>query len=81
MPDKAGFLARSWKKLRPMILPTAMLYCGYKGLSAGLDEHDYSKGTYYLFIGYLVFVFLREEAIEQENRDKKQRGPEGKPYV
>jgi len=43
-----------------MIVPGLMIYCGYRGLTAGLDAHNYAEGTYVLLIGYLLFVILRE---------------------
>ena len=60
MPIRPGFLTRTWEKLRPMIIPCIILYCGYKGVASGFGDHNYAEGTYYLFVGYLVLVGLRE---------------------
>jgi hypothetical protein len=52
-------------------MPCLILYCGYKGLTSGLDDHNYAEGTYFLFIGYLLFVILREAQREARVKHRK----------
>ena len=50
-----------------MILPTIILYCGYRGVAAGLGDHNYAEGINF-FVGYLLFVILKE--VQREARTK-----------
>jgi hypothetical protein len=53
-------MASIFFQLGSLILLAGMLYFGYKGAMAA-EAGDYSKGTYYLLVAYLLYVARKHD--------------------